>query len=1251
MSISYSGSVSNTPPSGPEVDLPPDATRDNIGSIMLNISTCQTAFTSSYETYSSLLVPYTTLQGYVDQYTAGTITAEQLLAYYNGLEFSSITSAGKDLLAKSTSLTDAVAYEQLFYAQTSANTISSEGSVLLSNADVTTAAKRTIQAILDSLTTLKSNLGTAFLNYRHSVYVEARAQTAFDQAQINYNIALCGNIAGTVSAEDLAAAQQAMSSAQAALTQTQSDEASYKGTLDTATASIDTAYTTVKNVGAGVMPTAPAETVATEVTALEASYAQQQATLSQLVTASQTPSASTITLPVSSSPISMTQLMTLLGEAQALSIQVARRSALSAATINAFGAQASAVNLISLGGNIGILTTLAGQIQSLVDEYNSGVDSGNAALLSKAEAEYNFYAQNRSTINGVINAVNTSYENNDATIKALLDAASQINQSTLDAASSETLSETASESILLQQTPPPGYTISSLPPYAPISNLSGADFATFDGNTTIDDVNAAFTSLLEKIAPILPQIEAALSSLPNAPSDLSLTPAAAYETYNFSTVVTQPTINQLTTILNSYQTQQTAGTATGAAQSATEADMLLRLLVILGQGLNFSSSGALASLGVSFGATSAAVLKKITSSSLFYQTIQAIFANASMFAGLQVAGTPGTIMAGLTGTTMTLAEYLEAQSAQPGSALESATNTQLANAMLQQLALIVTTPGVLQTYAAGILQASPASASLSEADKRALLSALVSVLQSTVISAMVLLAASQGLSAGALATTALGTGATTTAAIAAQFTALGIPAQTANELAAAISGQTPFLQALQSMNLDDKTRAELMVVIAANEANVSLTSGVPGGPAFLMTILQDLASKGITLPSTISGPTFLAQLAAQLLALATTPQQSAAIRQALLQPTATVLAGTMSTNDLVAQFVSAGIPKEEAAALATAIPGESAYIYAQVLQKLNYDATTKAQILALIVANQGNVALPQGTLSSILKSLSSNGITLPPTISGPNFMAQLATQLTAQATPEQTALIQQAFLPSSSTLFSTVAQQTKTALGAVLAAPSTTSGGAMAAVSPSSILSQFSTQFSALSPTVQQTLLAQVTGNPALANLPGITPEQTAALMLAVRTGALTAPEAGSLIALAAAQAGAPTQNLPLILSTLQTSLVTNLFTPTEEEKRVQEEAVRTDIQRPYRTPSTVSPQTLDLVSSAFRQYFVDVSDKNLAAMSTEAFAQTIQTIANFPQVAANYLTSPGMIILRAYSLRTRTAQDRSMRQDVTMTG
>ncbi len=449
----------------------------------------------------------------------------------------------------------------------------------------------------------------------------------------------------------------------------------------------------------------------------------------------------------------------------------------------------------------------------------------------------------------------------------------------------------------------------------------------------------------------------------------------------------------------------------------------------------------------------------------------------------------------------------------------------------------------------------------------------------------------------------------------------------------------------------------LLALVAANQANISLPTEVAS------SILQDLAKLGIALPSTISGPNFIAQLVAQLQALAPTPGLAAAVSTTFLPTTmlTTAFSGTVPMSTLIAQFTAAGIPQETAATLAAALPGQVAYAYTQTLQSLGLGATSLAEILALAAANQGNIPLSQGVATPMLQDLAKQGISLPSTISSPNFMAQLVSQLQALAAPGQAAAIQAVFLlptpppavggASPLEMFGQVAQQMQTALAAAVTAPPPAAVPPAPTELPSAILNQFTTQFEALSPAIQQSLLAQIASNPTLANLPGITPEQTASLTLALRTGAVTLPEVSSLLALVQDQANAAAQGLPFTMSSVETALITRLFTPTEEERRIQEEAVKADINRPYTAPSTLSPQTLDLVSSSFRQYFVDVSDANQAAVAAEAFAQTIQNVANFPQIAANFLMSPGMIILRAYSLRTRSAQDRSMQQNITMTG
>jgi hypothetical protein len=1096
--------------------------------------------------YVNQLTPYNDLQAVITEYQNGTKSIGDVLSAYaiftaEVSDLTAITTARNDALNKGAAIVTALAYEQLWYAQSSANTISTDAATLLANDKVTASAKATIQSILDQLSSLQSTLSSAFLNYRHSVYDVATAQATYNQAVINFNIAFCQNSAELLSDADLTAANTAMTDAQTALASAQSDETSYKAALDSAISAINTAYATIKNLGAGLSSTStpPIEDVEPQVEALEAAYEKQKTYLTQSSVTRQIATASTITLPSTSSSLSMVQLMALLGEAQVMSIEVARRSALSSATVNAYRSQATAMNLLNVATDIGGLLTLATEIQQIVDNYNSQIETLNAQMLATAEAEYNFFANNIATINSIITATNTAYQNNDAATKALLDAASGISQATLDAAYSESLSETLSESYLLSSSPPtqvPG-AFPTATTYTSIAYLTGSDFVTFNANTTLSDVNSAFAALLEKIAPILPQIETALSGMPGAPSDLSLSPKTAYSTYPTPPFLpSQSTIDQLSLIFSTYSTQEASTSDAGESQDTIEANQLLRLLALFGQGLNVTSSGALASLSSGAGAGSAAAaaaLSQIGASSIFLNTIQSIFTNAAMLAGLQLAGSTPEIMAKLAETKMTLAEYLEAQATQAGAALDATTQAELANAMLQQLAVLITTPGALQAYAASILQGSPELANLSEADKTAVLSGLVSVLESVIVSAMVVIGISQGLSAASLISMALGTETTATSTLAAQFTALGIPMQKATELASMIAGQTGYSRILEDMNLDATTRAEILALVAAHEGNISLSSGVPGGKAFLATIIQDLASKGIVLPADISSPDFISTLVLQLQAKAT-PEQAVTIQQTFLPTTvvAPVVSGTTSTLDLFMQ----------------------------------------------------------------------------------------------------------------------AATQTESALKALLETPVTEAGNVLA-VSPSSILNQFVTQFEALSPTTQQALISQVANNSTLATLPGMTNEQVAALMLATRLGAVTPAEASSLIALVQAQAAAAAQNLPLTLSNLETKLVTNLFTPTEEERRIQEEAVKTEKLKAYIAPSTLSPLTLDSVSSAFRQYFVDMGDRTQAAKSIEAFAQTTQKVTDFPKVAAQFLTSPGLIILRTYSLRTRLAQDRGMQQDVTMTG
>ena len=111
------------------------------------------------------------------------------------------------------------------------------------------------------------------------------------------------------------------------------------------------------------------------------------------------------------------------------------------------------------------------------------------------------------------------------------------------------------------------------------------------------------------------------------------------------------------------------------------------------------------------------------------------------------------------------------------------------------------------------------------------------------------------------------------------------------------------------------------------------------------------------------------------------------------------------------------------------------------------------------------------------------------------------------------------------------------------------------------------------------------------------------------------------------------------------------MFTPTPDELEQIKEARLRDISAPYKTPTTLPPQVLDQVSVAFRTYFNNLADQKTAATAYETFAKTIQRLSDFNHVAINYLLDPAKIILRQFSIVTRTAQDRIQQPKIALSG
>ncbi len=395
-----------------------------------------------------------------------------------------------------------------------------------------------------------------------------------------------------------------------------------------------------------------------------------------------------------------------------------------------------------------------------------------------------------------------------------------------------------------------------------------------------------------------------------------------------------------------------------------------------------------------------------------------------------------------------------------------------------------------------------------------------------------------------------------------------------------------------------------------------------------------------------------------------------------------------STADIISRFMGLGIPQARAIELAAMVVGYDELD--TLLTALGFDATTRTMLMAIIASAQGLIPLTDGApggpafLDAMLSALHDQGITMTVDIFSPDFLGQLVAQLERKATESQRDTLRRMLLQGQPTpspvvtsaispttgdvvvsvmtaeprgvLFQRVAdalQELQDKIKEIFAEPSPPQPKptVVSPVKPLAIVAQFVKLYAPLAPEAKEELLAAARAEPTLAGISGISDEEKASLLLGMRLGLVTANEAAALMMLAVREAQALAAGAELKLSDLETALISRLFTPTPEELRKREEERRREINLPYIAPSTLPPQVLDQVSIAFRKFFNDFADANKAAKAYRAFVETIQRLHDFNSVAVDFLLAPAMIIMRQFSIITRTPQDRMQQSQITLTG
>jgi hypothetical protein len=1229
------GSISDIPPSGPDV---PSIT--SLQSILNAISASQSAYNAALNTYNSaqsayydaLSVVNAAYQLYQQDPSAANrdalaaILADTSIDFQNKLE--TWNSAQTNLQTCATTYVTDLAYQQIYTAQTGESIVSTQLAEVLAQSTDTSSTllsltfpwlsntqSSTLQTDLDELDPRTSTLLSSFLEYRHSVYQQSSDLRNLSIASGNLALAQMSlDLAnGGADGYDAGIWQAAVNTQQTAVTTytnavsaDQSNVSSKYSSLISAINSYQSVYTDARSTIDATVPTIvsfcqnwnanvvqPAQKAVADAYANSLIQAQSQAqqalnefemefratnpTLSsaeltaiftELQSLQEALVAEGVTttpieapdLPASSSSMSMVQLMQILAHAEIMSQDMIRQAASSTAQVNAQRLQYAVAHLTMLASELSSLYDWSSTLMEAEAAYDREIEVLNAANYNTALTSYLAYQSNLSVINSVIDQVNAQITEENDRGQALVTAANSIDPAVIDAVNttSSTWVNQASSYLINYshgQTPaspsyPSAATFTPIPLFELLtaSDIPDPPYTTYPSSQSLDTTKLAkfnqdIVALEQKIAPFADAVATAIQNITGASAPVTLSNFVTLQGIEVQDPLSGAVAFQTGFALLYLFLTQASLTSKGSEAQATQTQFQQEMLnIILQQGSSIAGTGASIGLGASINASSGsvtAILAQVMNSVVFNQTIQAITQNAAILAGLKVAGTLPNILQRLSNTTMTLAALLEQEGQKPAEELETQTSSDLINAFIQQLALSVSTPGVLEQNAINILSTFPSLSSLSQGQMAQLISGLISIQQMVLLNLTLVLGASIGLTTEQLPTNAFSTAAQAAAALASQFQALGISGTISTQLAAIVAGRDDLQQTLNQMGFDVNTRTMLMAIIASAEGLIPLTSGAPGGPAFLDTLLSELKDNGITMTADINSPEFLRQLVSQLEKKATS---------------------------------------EQAAVLETIIPAP---------------------------APEGPPEEPNVSLVQQFQEA----------------VASTWTQLNAIFTPAPE--------PASIPL------------------PTTTPSP----IPPTSILSQFITPFETLAPDTQSELTAEVANNPSLSSLPGVSNEQVAALMLATRFGTITSAQATSLLNLAVLQAQMESKGQAFSLSNIETEIITRLFTPTPEELQVLEDAKKADINAPYTNPTSLSPQVLDQVSIAFRTFFNRLQDQTQAADAYKVFAKTIEKLTNFNSVALNYLLDPAKLIMRQFSIITRTAQDRMQQSPITLTG
>ncbi len=601
---------------------------------------------------------------------------------------------------------------------------------------------------------------------------------------------------------------------------------------------------------------------------------------------------STPSLPSSKSSMSISQLMWIISQVQLMLDQLSRQMSMSDYKINAFRRAIGENNADDY-----VRSRVASDIWnvSLYDAdtaYNAQVLKDNLSEYNQAREIYLAYQQRVSIINTVIKEVNAEIDVQNQRAKNLVDAANSINGEITNAINATAKNKAETTNVMdytgadadtptpADETKPDDITYPENIPHFPLINSIPApppfidipaegELPQFPTADQIASMNQAIKDLAAAIAPFKERVQKALSIDISGSQDgygvLELQPYYERATIPVRNTTLKTEFDGYLSFLVSYSTQisamRAAATLSEEEQNRFMASAMQRIEEILGSPLITTSDeakDASQSIGAGIGLTLAdpkikssrvaTLINQISQSANFTNAVGRVFEVAAIIAGLRAAGITPDAMKNLSTMGIPLSELLQESGIDLTAAIQSESNSALAAALIEQLSISAKNVDSLQKTALDILSQSPAIKSMSPEEIKEAIASLVALIQMLLLLLASLLGSTEGISPIELMAS-FGQTPSAESDLKNALQALGIPEAKAQALVSSLGESImPLLALFSDMKISPESQLALLLLIGANRGGISLTDGVPGGKAFIQTLLEALKKDGIAIP-------------------------------------------------------------------------------------------------------------------------------------------------------------------------------------------------------------------------------------------------------------------------------------------------------------------------------------------------------------------------------------------------------------------